>query len=1049
MSRWCIEPMHLITNLARSRLWHWLTFGCTVVLLFGNVVQLLWCPKTMDLFFDILFTITFFFLMLDWLLHILVDPNYFHFYSPLFPCCCLTKEDCCCYEEYSGGSSAGSLGNGDEEKKKRKSVCCQFGSFLFWFDLISTVSILPEISYLRLFAELHEMVRVQVDLYAAFIPEENAPLKVVANEGYVQGLLNIGRVARLAKFVRAATNFSWIPRSLMQFLCNRNNKCNTNTRPNEATNTTPTPQTKSPPLRASVFGQTLYEMSSELFSRKASEKVQRDHSALKIQKWWRTIKTNERRKQQQQQKQRLNQSQTQQKTSKAKSRFSSVISSTKTMIRRSNSFSKKKRRSEKSQVGTAMRELTSQRVVLGIMFALVLSSLLNYSEFDGSYVKTMTVLHEQTKNALYSNLALELARSSSVPELYSYTFANGSDVAFPIEGLHPNNLRENEKLRIQVTEITTTNQVTTIGEFSIRSRVYYMSLNELMVLLFILLVFVLSVKAFSGPVMSLVVIPIERMIRLLSMLTRDPLGYQSTPKFKNFIADEGNIAKTTRWDEEVLKGMETTFLMDTILRIGSLMKVGFGTAGIEIIRDNLQTGNESILFLNQRGTKVRCIFLFCDIRQFTDATESLQEEVSVYTNKIASVVHSVCNSYGGSANKNVGDAFLLSWPLDEVAVKSLDTSDKEMGANNNHYRERSRAWGSSFKSNDDTLITRRDQADRCLISVVKICIALSNDSFVINSLSELAKEKLLEKIPRQHGSCIRMGFGLHAGTAVQGAIGTERKLDALHIAESVEISEMLEGATKKYGLKLLMSHHFHDLLSKSTSRRCRKIDQLLMNADNAKNDENNDIGEISEDDIMELYTFDFDAEALHLSAENNSAGNKGKKSSAVHKETSRKTVNRTMSKARKTSFVGALNLTFANVDADKEDADESTHHGSIAPNLLSSTQKLSNNSNITEPNNNNASQQQPTGSPAIYHPSVWTNDEMRRMRNKYTEGFPFFQTFNSGLQSFYSSDWDHAKQSFASILERFEDGPSRYFVGKIEEHNGIPPSRFVPYGLPE
>lgn len=85
------------------------------------------------------------------------------------------------------------------------------------------------------------------------------------------------------------------------------------------------------------------------------------------------------------------------------------------------------------------------------------------------------------------------------------------------------------------------------------------------------------------------------------------------------------------------------------------MRVGFGTAGVEIIRNNLERGrHKDVLFLNQQGSTVSCIFLFCDIRQFTDATECLQEEVFVFTNKIAAVVHSICHSYGGSANKNIG-----------------------------------------------------------------------------------------------------------------------------------------------------------------------------------------------------------------------------------------------------------------------------------------------------------------------------------------------------------------------------------------------------------
>mmetsp|Transcript_27023 Transcript_27023/g.27400 ORF Transcript_27023/g.27400 Transcript_27023/m.27400 type:complete len:93 (+) Transcript_27023:2-280(+) len=54
-----------------------------------------------------------------------------------------------------------------------------------------------------------------------------------------------------------------------------------------------------------------------------------------------------------------------------------------------------------------------------------------------------------------------------------------------------------------------------------------------------------------------------------------------------------------------------------------------------------------------------------------------------------------------------------------------------------------------------------------------------------------------------------MGFGLHAGKAVQGAIGSQRKLDATYISEAV-----------------LVSDSFHCLLFVLVERLCCKMDQV-------------------------------------------------------------------------------------------------------------------------------------------------------------------------------------------------------------------------------
>lgn len=61
--------------------------------------------------------------------------------------------------------------------------------------------------------------------------------------------------------------------------------------------------------------------------------------------------------------------------------------------------------------------------------------------------------------------------------------------------------------------------------------------------------------------------------------------------------------------------------------------------------------------------QVYAVFGFCDIRQFTDATEVLQEEVMEFVNSIAKIVHMEVSLHGGFPNKNIGDAFLLVRPL--------------------------------------------------------------------------------------------------------------------------------------------------------------------------------------------------------------------------------------------------------------------------------------------------------------------------------------------------------------------------------------------------
>lgn len=70
-----------------------------------------------------------------------------------------------------------------------------------------------------------------------------------------------------------------------------------------------------------------------------------------------------------------------------------------------------------------------------------------------------------------------------------------------------------------------------------------------------------------------------------------------------------------------------------IIKTGALLAVGFGEAGANIIAENMRKG-EAVNPLIP-GNKMVGIFGFCDIRNFTDMTEILQERVMLFVNDIA------------------------------------------------------------------------------------------------------------------------------------------------------------------------------------------------------------------------------------------------------------------------------------------------------------------------------------------------------------------------------------------------------------------------------
>ena len=307
-----------------------------------------------------------------------------------------------------------------------------------------------------------------------------------------------------------------------------------------------------------------------------------------------------------------------------------------------------------------------------------------------------------------------------------------------------------------------------------------------------------------------------------------------------------------------------------------------------------------------------------------------------------------------------------------------------------------------------------------------------------------------------------MGFGLHAGKAVQGAIGSQRKIDATYVSEAVELSECLESLTKRYGIKMLMSGEFHGLLHCSVSRKCRKVDQLLLNND----DEDDFMSDFAmypeEENILELFTYDMDVEAVFRDQSGNAAleGNKPDSSIADPND-----IDSSHGQIRELFWFSRNNPKSAQGNKGRPSRRLSVFNkGSSAHtnSFTGSDSKMLSTLNLEAVNENQNIQGRlkqneplvqigeltlPNGA-ALYHIDVWIGEELRRIRSKY-EGpgnkFPFQKTYEAGLKAFYGREWDHAKSCFNSILDRFDDGPSQYFLNKIEKHGNVPPRNFSRY----
>lgn len=86
-------------------------------------------------------------------------------------------------------------------------------------------------------------------------------------------------------------------------------------------------------------------------------------------------------------------------------------------------------------------------------------------------------------------------------------------------------------------------------------------------------------------------------------------------------------------------------------------------------------------------------------------------------------------------------------------------------------------------------------------------------------------QALIDRLPNFE---VKLGFGLHMGEAIEGAIGSFYKIDASYLSPNVSFAERLEAATKSYGIPILFSGSLYRHLTWDTKMNCRQVDWVTM-----------------------------------------------------------------------------------------------------------------------------------------------------------------------------------------------------------------------------
>jgi class 3 adenylate cyclase len=493
---------------------------------------------------------------------------------------------------------------------------------------------------------------------------------------------------------------------------------------------------------------------------------------------------------------------------------------------------------EESKVGKKLLDLTTRRVII-----LVLAMMMGIILFDSSfYLSPLTSMNFGIK--IFNDFdSVDVPEFNLTFDIYVNEHRNiSSPIIFAQVGFLSYGdfgdtllLREEEKIFVSddCGELipNNTDYSICVAVFDDRANSHLSSILNILKTIFICLVFSGGAIWFSKDTSEMVLEPIESMIKKIKEISKNPIeAMQNNEKedyAKSLLEQEDKDKKgcmkffSCKDGESKKKEapLETVVLENTITKIGALLALGFGEAGSEIIAKNMQNNTKGDVNPILPGKKVMAIYGFCDIRNFTDTTEVLQEKVMIFVNEIAEIVHEITAEHCGSANKNIGDAFLLVWKFED---EFTDNTDGALSLKN---------------------INAVNQiCDMALISFIKILGAV-HKSF---KLDKYRKNEGLNK--RIKNYCVKMGFGLHLGWSIEGAIGSTFKIDASYLSPNVNTASKLEEKTKEYGVQLVISGEFIKYISAEAKKRVRIIDKF--------------IGETGEEETV--YTVDIDTNSLKI-----------------------------------------------------------------------------------------------------------------------------------------------------------------------------------------
>ncbi len=239
-----------------------------------------------------------------------------------------------------------------------------------------------------------------------------------------------------------------------------------------------------------------------------------------------------------------------------------------------------------SFLGKNMSNLTTKRVIVGVLGMLVVIPLLTYSSTDHGSSFGISLIHTFAVASIDDvtvQPGLDNAVNAFTSQLDDVLIVDiNGDVVFEAVNACDDKLRDNEKVTLLVRELLDSGDTfTTKAVLLVKKQLEKVAVLNILLTIVIIILLLAGSMICSRDVNRIVLLPIETLMQLVQNIARNPLDSSL------------NVNHESMFEE----GFETTKLLNTVCKIAGLMKVGFGEAGADIISRNLQESHNQKLNL--------------------------------------------------------------------------------------------------------------------------------------------------------------------------------------------------------------------------------------------------------------------------------------------------------------------------------------------------------------------------------------------------------------------------------------------------------------------